>query len=76
MLPSRSADFTKLVCGIVLLLLGAHSLSAQSAGAAGSEHGQSKEPPPGAPWCKDILETQREALEEQKPILFYFTKTF
>ncbi len=75
MLPSRSADFTKLVCGIVLLLLGAHSLWAQS-GAAGSEHGQSKEPPPGAPWRKDILETQREALEEQKPILFYFTKTF
>ena len=39
-------------------------------------HAGSETPPPGAPWVQDLLVAQKKALEEGKPILLYFTKTY
>ena len=36
----------------------------------------SETPPKGPPWVRDILTAQKLALEDGKPILFYFTKTY
>jgi hypothetical protein len=36
----------------------------------------SKTPPPGPPWKRDLLDAQSEALRTGKPIFLYFTKTY
>ena len=36
----------------------------------------SETPPKGPPWHQNLLEAQKLALDEDKPILFYFTKTY
>ena len=36
----------------------------------------SKTPPQGPPWERELLPAQRKALAEDKPVFFYFTKTY
>ena len=36
----------------------------------------SETPPKGPPWHQNLLAAQKQALDEDKPILFYFTKTY
>jgi len=38
--------------------------------------GESENPPEGAPWKRDLLDAQKEALERGVPVFFYFTKTY
>ena len=43
---------------------------------AGAALADSKTPPEGPPWEHDLLVAQKKALEQGKPIFFYFTKTY
>ena len=43
---------------------------------AAATYADSKTPPNGPPWERDLLAAQRKALTEGKPVFFYFTKTY
>ena len=45
-------------------------------GVAAAAYADSKNPPEGPPWERDLLVAQRKALQEGKPVFFYFTKTY
>ena len=36
----------------------------------------SETPPEGPPWQRVLLDAQKQALEEGKPLFVYFTKTY
>ncbi|MHC4952957.1 MAG: hypothetical protein ACYTGZ_03645 [Planctomycetota bacterium] len=58
---------TKRALTLSLLISGAISTAAFA---------DSKTPPKGPPWQRDLLAAQKAALEQGKPIFFYFTKTY
>ena len=43
---------------------------------AATAHAGSDTPPAGPPWQRDLLEAQKQALQEGKPLFLYFTKTY
>jgi len=43
---------------------------------AATVHAGSETPPAGPPWQRDLLEAQKQALTEGKPLFLYFTKTY
>ena len=43
---------------------------------AAAAFADSKTPPEGPPWERDLLAAQKKAIEQGKPIFFYFTKTY
>ena len=43
---------------------------------AAAAFADSKTPPEGPPWQRDLLAAQKKGLEEGKPVFFYFTKTY
>ena len=43
---------------------------------AGLAGAGSETPPEGPPWHRDIVAAHKQALQEGKPLFFYFTKTY